>query len=103
MHVSLIIRYHAETKKVSHISSIFRSCDLDSCPTNLNINRLPPLTIRHVSTKFHLDSTFRSYQIFVLFLEVVTLNFVLQTSISIGFLLSRHMCTKFYLDSTFCS
>ena len=90
-------RYRAETKKVSNICSIFRSCDLDLCPTNLNIIRLPPLIIRHVCTKFHLDLTFRfqdivrkrkKYQIFVLFLEVATLTFVLQTSISIGFLLS---------------
>jgi hypothetical protein len=29
-------------KKVSFFFSIFRSCDLDLCPTNLNINRLPP-------------------------------------------------------------
>jgi hypothetical protein len=59
--------------------------------------RFHPVTIRHVCTKFHLDPTFRSldimrkqkkYQIFVLFLEVVTLTFVLQTSISTGFLLS---------------
>ena len=82
------LRYCAETKKVSNFCSISRSCDLDLCPTNLNINRLPLLTIRHVCTKFHLDPKFRSYQIFGLFSEVVTLTFVLQTSISIGFLLS---------------
>jgi hypothetical protein len=34
--------------------------DLDLCPTNFNINRLPPFTIRHVCTKFYLDLTFRS-------------------------------------------
>ena len=54
------LRYRAETKKVSNFCSIFRSCDLDLCPTNLNINSLPPLTIRHVCTKFYLDLTFRS-------------------------------------------
>jgi hypothetical protein len=31
----------------------------------------------------------KKYQIFVLFLEVVTLTFVLQTSLSIGFLLIK--------------
>jgi hypothetical protein len=30
------------------------------CPTNLIINRLPPLTIRHMCTKFHSDPTFCS-------------------------------------------
>jgi hypothetical protein len=44
----------------TNICSIFRCCDLDLCPTNLNIDRLPPFTIRHVCTKFHLDLTFRS-------------------------------------------
>jgi hypothetical protein len=34
----------------------------------------------------------------------VTLTFVLQTSISIGFLLlPSGMCNKFHLDLTFCS
>ena len=56
----LYLRYCAETKKVSNFCSIFRSCDLDLWPTNLNINRLPPLTIKHVCTKIHLDPTFRS-------------------------------------------
>jgi hypothetical protein len=38
------------------------------------------------------------YQIFVLFLEVVTLTFVLQTSISIGFLLSPSgMCVPSFI------
>jgi hypothetical protein len=67
------------------------SCDFDLCPTNLNIDRLPPFT------KFHLDPTFcsqdivrkrKKYQFVFLFLEVVTLTIVLQSSISIGFLLS---------------
>jgi hypothetical protein len=40
-----------EQKKYLFFLSIFRSCDLDLCPTNLNINRLPPLTIRHVCIK----------------------------------------------------
>jgi hypothetical protein len=31
------LRYYAETKKVLNFCSIFRSCDLDLCPTNLNI------------------------------------------------------------------
>jgi hypothetical protein len=82
-------------------------CDLDLWPTNLNINRLPPLTIRHVCTKIHLDPTFRSYDIvrkqkkyliFVLFLEVVTLTFDPQTSILIGFLLSPSgMCVPRFI------
>ena len=103
----LFLRYRAKTKQVSNCCSIFRSCDLDLCPTNLNINRLPSLTIRHVCTKFHFDPTFRSYdimrkqkkyQIFVLFLEVVTLTFDLQTSISIGFLLSpSSMCVPSFI------
>jgi hypothetical protein len=54
------LRYRAETKIVLNFCSIFRSCDLDLCPTNLIINRLPPLTIRHMSAKFHLDPTFCS-------------------------------------------
>ena len=54
------LRYRAETKQVSNFCSIFRSCDLDLCSTNLIINRLPPLTTWHVCTKFHLDPTFRS-------------------------------------------
>ena len=54
------LRYRAEMKKVSIYFSIFRSCDLDLCSTNLNINRPPPLTIRHVCTKIHLDPTFHS-------------------------------------------
>jgi hypothetical protein len=62
------LRYRAEAKKVSNCCSIFRRCDLDLCPTNLNINRLPPLTIRHVCTKFHLDPTFRSYKLLFYFL-----------------------------------
>jgi hypothetical protein len=54
------------------------------------ICRLSPFTIRHMCTKFHLDPTFcsydivrkrKKYQIFVLFLEVVTLTFVLRSSI----------------------
>ena len=57
------LRYRAETKKESNFFSIFRSCDLDLCPTNLNINRFPPLTIRHVCAKFYLDPTFRSEDI----------------------------------------
>jgi hypothetical protein len=76
------------SEKVSNFCSILRSCDLDLCPINLNNNKLPLLTIRHVCTKFHFDPTFRSYQIVVLFLEVATFTFVLQTSISIGFILS---------------
>ena len=101
-------------RKISNAPScehVDGQCDLDFWPTNLNINRLPPVTTWHVCTKIHLDSTFRSYdfvrkqnkyQIFVLFLEVVTLTFVLQTSISIGFLLSPSgMCNKFHLDLTF--
>jgi hypothetical protein len=32
------------------VKLIFKNCDLDLCPTNLNIDRLPPLTIRHVCT-----------------------------------------------------
>jgi hypothetical protein len=51
-------RTKVKTKKVSIFCSIFRSCDLDLCPTNLIINRLPLLTIRHMCTKFHLDPTF---------------------------------------------
>ena len=48
--------------------------------------------------KIHLDPTFRSYQIFVLFLEVVTLTFALRTSISIGFLLSPPgMCVPSFI------
>jgi hypothetical protein len=35
-----------EKKIVSNYCSLFRSYDLDLCPTNLNIKRLPPLTIR---------------------------------------------------------
>ena len=98
MYCISFLRYRAETRNVYNFYSIFRSCDLDFCPTNLNINRLPPLIIRHVCTKFHLDPTFRSYQIFVLFLEVVTLTFVLQTSISIGFLLSLSgMCVPSFI------
>jgi hypothetical protein len=63
--------------------------------------RLPPLTIRHVYTKFHLEPTFRSYQIFVLFLEVVTLTFVLRSSIGGSLLIlmfvgqrSRSICSQ---------
>jgi hypothetical protein len=52
------LRYRAETKQASNFCSIFRSCDLDLCSTNLIINRLPPLTIRHRCIKFHLDPTF---------------------------------------------
>jgi hypothetical protein len=73
---SQFLKIRAEAKQVSNFCSIFRSCDLDLCPTNLNNNRLPPLTFRHVCTKFHLYPTFRSYQFFVLFLEVVTLTFI---------------------------
>ena len=36
------LRYRAETKQASNFCSIFRSCDLDLCPTDLNIDRLPP-------------------------------------------------------------
>ena len=54
------LRYRAEMKIVLNFCSIFRSCDLDLCPTNLIINRLPPLTIRHMCAKFHLDPTFCS-------------------------------------------
>jgi hypothetical protein len=43
----LFLRYRAETKKVSNFCSIFRSCDLDLCPTNFNIDRLPPLTSKN--------------------------------------------------------
>ena len=40
----------------------------------------------------------KKYQIFVLFLEVVTLTFVLQTSLSIGFLLSPPgMCVPSFI------
>jgi hypothetical protein len=57
------LRYRAETKKVWNVCFIFRSCDIDLCPTILNINRLPPLTTWHVYTKFHLDQTFHSQDI----------------------------------------
>ena len=41
----------------------------------------------------------KKYQIFVLFLEVVTLTFDLQTSISIGFLLSPSgMCVPSFIS-----
>jgi hypothetical protein len=46
------LRYRAETKQVSNFCSIFRSCDLDLCPTSLNINRLPPLAIINIEQKF---------------------------------------------------
>jgi hypothetical protein len=49
-----------EILEVSNLCSTFRSCDLDLCPTILNINRFPPLTTRHVCTKFHLDQTIHS-------------------------------------------
>jgi hypothetical protein len=40
-----------DRRKVSNFCSIFISCDLDLCPTNLIINRLPLLIIRHMCTK----------------------------------------------------
>ena len=108
-HVSLRIKKISNIPKVRKQSCehVDGQCDLDRWPTNLNINRLPPLTIRHVCAKIHLDLTFRSkdivrkqkkYRIFVLFLEIVTLTFVLQTSISIGFLLSPSgMCVPSFI------
>jgi hypothetical protein len=54
------LMYRAEAKKVSNVCSILRSCDLDLCPRNLTINRLPPLSVRYMCTKFHLDPTFCS-------------------------------------------
>jgi hypothetical protein len=33
----LFLRYCAETKKISNVCSIFRSCDLDLCPTIRNL------------------------------------------------------------------
>ena len=103
----LFLRYRTKTKEVSNFCSIFRSCDLDLCPINLSITRLPPLSIRHMCNKFHFDPTFSSYdivrkqnkyQIFVLFLEVANLTFDLQSSISIGFLLSPSgMCVPSFV------
>jgi hypothetical protein len=45
---------------------------------------------KHIDIEVRIDIVRKrkKFQIFVLFLEVVTLTFVLQTSLSIGFLLS---------------
>jgi hypothetical protein len=46
----------------------------------------------------HMDGQQKKYLIFVLFLEVVTLTFVRQTLISIGFLLSPSgMCVPSFI------
>ena len=94
------LRYRGETKKVSNFCSIFRSCDLDLCPTNLNINRLPPLTYQvsfrsNISFLSNFCSIFRSCD---LDLCPTNLNINRLPPLTI-----RHMCTKFHLDPTFCS
>ena len=89
--IFLYFRYCAETKKVSNFCSNFRSCDLDLCPYKPQYQQASSShTIRHMCTKFYL--------IFVLFLEVVTLTFVLRSSISIGFLLSHHQACVYQVS-----
>ena len=101
--IRFVLKISCGNQKSIYFLFYFRSYDLDLCPTNLNINRLPPLTIRHVCTKFHLVPTFRSDQFFVLFFEDVTLIFVLQTSISIGFLLSPSgICVLSFIQILHC-
>jgi hypothetical protein len=60
IHFSFVSARYLKNEMSANLCSIFRSCDLDLCPTNFNIDRLPTLTIRHVCTKFYLDLTFRS-------------------------------------------
>jgi hypothetical protein len=55
--------------------------DVEICRTKVKVT-----TSKNRTKIRYFFPTFCSYQIFVLFLEVVTLTFVLQTSISIGFL-----------------